>query len=609
MKRARSPRIIAALIAALVLLAVLGVLFAVRRAPNAEMMATAAYPSPTPVAVGLSAVLERPAVSDPPTQVEEGSLIFWGVCMACHGNEGQGLTDEWRATAFGEDKDCWTSKCHASNHPPQGFEFPRLVPALAGGGRLGRFASAQQLYDYIVAMMPWWNPGSLTQAQAWQVTAYILKLNGTLPDGIMLGGTVGSAVPVQRALSVPANDTKLALIFAGLLALAMLGVVLREALSLQPISASPELGREIQPRSPARRPSFVNHLHPPSIPALQARWRHTLGAGGLAIFLSLVLLATGLLEMFYYVPTPEKAALSIETIQSFVPFGALVRNLHYWAAQLLVIVAAVHLLRIIFTAAYAAPRRFNFLLGMFTFVFLLLLDFTGYVLRWDEGIRWALTAGTNLLSSIPVIGLRAYSFVVGAAQIGPATVVRFYAWHIFALSSAAAVIIVWHVFRVRRDGGIAAPPPLPMDGLELTRQPDGTSTRTRITRTELLRREVLAMFIAGILLLLLAIFIPAPLAAPLQGTPTLDTDTRAPWFFLWVQQLLKLGDPFLLGVLLPVVILIVVTLIPYVLPAPSRQELGRWFPASGRLAQFVVSLLAIIIIALTLLALMPTSNA
>jgi quinol-cytochrome oxidoreductase complex cytochrome b subunit len=229
-------------------------------------------------------------------------------------------------------------------------------------------------------------------------------------------------------------------------------------------------------------------------------------------------------------------------------------------------------------------------------------------LRWDEGIRWALTAGTNLLSSIPVIGLRAYSFVVGAAQIGPATLVRFYAWHIFALSSAAAVIILWHVFRVRRDGGIAAPPPLPMDGLELTRRPDGTSTRTRITRTELLRREVLAMFIAGILLLLLAIFIPAPLAAPLQGTPTLDTDTRAPWFFLWVQQLLKLGDPFLLGVLLPVVILIVVMLIPYVLPAPSRQELGRWFPASGRLAQIVVSLLAIIIIALTLLALIPTSN-
>ena len=80
------------------------------------------------------------------------------------------------------------------------------------------------------------------------------------------------------------------------------------------------------------------------------------------------------------------------------------RNLHYWAAQFLVIVALVHLLRVIFTGAYAPPRRFNYLLGMGLLVLAVLLDFTGYVLRWDEGIRWALVAGTNLVKSIPLIG-------------------------------------------------------------------------------------------------------------------------------------------------------------------------------------------------------------
>jgi len=130
-------------------------------------------------------------------------------------------------------------------------------------------------------------------------------------------------------------------------------------------------------------------------PAKQARWRYTLGAGGTAIFLMLVLGATGILEMFYYIPTPEQAAQSIQTISYLVPFGGLVRNLHFWAAQLFLIVTAVHLARVVFTGSYAPPRRFNYLLGMALFVFAILLDFTGYILRWDEGIQWALIVGTN----------------------------------------------------------------------------------------------------------------------------------------------------------------------------------------------------------------------
>jgi len=531
--------------------------------------------------------LDPPIVSEPPTQLDQGALLFWGVCMACHGNHGQGLTDDWRELAFGEDKDCWTSKCHASNHPPQGFEFPHTVPALVGGGKLGRFTSAQQLYDYTYAMMPWWNPGSLTPEKAWQVTAYLLKMNDTLPAGIPLDGKVASAIPVHRKVSAPPNDATLALILAAALAAIMLGWLAQEMLR-RPLPADLAAGAASKGRLP--RPNFVYHLHPPSIPAAQSRWRYTLGAGGLAVFLMLVLGATGLLEMFYYIPTPELAPVSVETIHFFVPLGALVRNLHYWSAQLLVIVAAVHLLRVVFTGAYARPRRFNFLLGLGLFVLALLLDFTGYVLRWDEGIRWALTAGTNLLSSIPWIGPRLYEFVVGSSVISPSTLVRFYTWHIYALSAAAAFVLVWHLFRVRRDGGIAAPPPTL------------TETPVRITRFDLVKREVLGMFLAGIALLLLATFLPAPLGAPIRGTPTLETDTRAPWFFLWVQQLLKLGDPFLLGVLAPVVVLGLLALIPYALPAPAKEELGRWFPRRGRIAQVLVAVIVLVILVLTALA-------
>jgi menaquinol-cytochrome c reductase cytochrome b subunit len=152
------------------------------------------------------------------------------------------------------------------------------------------------------------------------------------------------------------------------------------------------------------RPSFLHHLHPPTIPARQARLRYSLAAGGLAVFLSMILLVTGLLELFYYIPTPDQAATSIQTLTFLVTYGGLVRNLHYWSAQFLVIVTLIHLLRVIFTGAYAAPRRFNYLLGMGLLVLAVLLDFTGYVLRWDEGIHWALVTGTNLVKSIPLIG-------------------------------------------------------------------------------------------------------------------------------------------------------------------------------------------------------------
>ena len=339
------------------------------------------------------------------------------------------------------------------------------------------------------------------------------------------------------------------------------------------------------------RPNFFHHLHPPTIPAAQARWRYTLGTGGTAVFLVLVLSITGILEMFFYIPTPQEAALSIQTISYLVPFGGLVRNLHYWAGQLLLVVSGVHLLRVVFTGAYARPRRFNYLLGLALFVFILLLDFTGYILRWDQGIQWALVVGTNLVKAIPWVGDSLYQLLVGGAQPGGATLIRFYTWHVFGLMVGAAVLLAWHVFRLRRDGGIAVPP---------------RKLRTsiaRISRFELVRREALAMLLTSAGLLLLSAFVPAPIAPAMTDvTAPLPGDTHAPWFFLWVQQLLKWGDPFLLGVLVPVLLLALLGLIPYLLPQPAEHELGRWFPKSNRLAQILLAVITLLIVLFILLA-------
>jgi quinol-cytochrome oxidoreductase complex cytochrome b subunit len=226
----------------------------------------------------------------------------------------------------------------------------------------------------------------------------------------------------------------------------------------------------------------------------------------------------------------------------------------------------------------------------------LLLDFTGYVLRWDEGIRWALIAGTNLLGSMPSIGSTLVRFISGSIEPGPAMLIRFYAWHIFGLSILGVIMIVWHIFRVRRDGGISVPPPA-------YRQ-----DTNRITRIELFRREIIAMLFAGGILVLIATFIQAPIAQPMNVLLVSLTESRAPWFFLWVQELLKLGEPFIWGILVPVVFLILLAIIPYIFPKLSDAEAGIWFPRSGRPAQIFAGIILAIVITLSILALIPINT-
>ena len=342
------------------------------------------------------------------------------------------------------------------------------------------------------------------------------------------------------------------------------------------------------------RPSFFHHLHPPTIPARQSRLRYTLGAGGLSVYLALVLGLTGILEMFYYIPTPREAGPSVQIITYLAPYGALIRNLHYWAAQLLVVIGTLHMLRVIFTGAYIPPRRFNYLLGLTLLLLALMLDFSGYILRWDEGVRWALTAGTNLVKSIPVAGPSLYLMVMGSSQPGQATLTRFHAWHIFGLVIVFIIVGSWHIFRVRRDGGIAVPPP------------ESRRDTARITRFELARREGLAALIASVVLLLMATLLPAPIAPAMTDISAHIADSRAPWFFLWVQQLLKYGDAFWMGVVIPAGVLLFFILLPYILPAPRPEDLGQWFPRRSRLAQILTALIGLAILSLTILAAWPT---
>jgi len=536
---------------------------------------------PTPTPMVIDPRMDQPVMPDDPSRADLGALVYWQYCLACHADQGHGLTEEFRQMAYGEDMNCWQSKCHATNHPQPGFIFPRTVPPVVGPGTLKRFVTASDLYEYLLAKMPYYKFDMLLELPEddyWNVTAYLLRMNSVLPVESEIAPQQAAFIPVHLPIRSHTEEGVVQIVIIGSLTLVVIGALVgnRWRGDLRPVT----------------RPNFIHHLHPPSIPLPQARWRYTLGAGGLATFLLLVIIITGILEMFFYIPTPEEAGRSVQIITFAVPYGGLVRGLHFWSAQALVVVAAVHLLRVIFTGAYVQPRRFNYLLGLSLFVLALLLDFTGYVLRWDEGIRWALTVGTNLLKTIPFIGGQLYAFVVGGEQPGLSTLTRFYAWHIFGLTAILLGIFTWHIFRVRRDGGISAPP------LE-----EGRDAR-RISRFELVRREVLAALLAVIILILLSALVPAPIGMPIQDVNGAKlSDSRAPWFFLWVQQMLRFGDAFWLGVFLPLGFLAALAALPYIFPRLPGDQQGRWLPRAGRAAQVLAALLILAWLVLTLVEL------
>jgi cytochrome c len=146
--------------------------------------------------------LARPTLPAQPNQADLGSQVYYYVCMACHGDQGQGLTPEWIASWEIGDRPCWQSRCHASNHPPEGFKLPEYIPAVVSPAVIGRFANALELHDYLVQSMPWQAPGTLTAEEYWQLTAYLVRENGIDPGPLPLNPGNASKVGLRPAVQV-----------------------------------------------------------------------------------------------------------------------------------------------------------------------------------------------------------------------------------------------------------------------------------------------------------------------------------------------------------------------------------------------------------------------
>src|SRR5499433_1477002 len=219
------------------------------------------------------------------------------------------------------------------------------------------------------------------------------------------------------------------------------------------------------------------HLHPAKINRDAVRYSYTWGMGGITFYLFIVLTFTGVLLMFYYHPSKVQAFRDVLYLEHDVPFGKLLRNMHRWAAHLMVIAVELHMLRVFLTGSYKKPREFNWNVGVILLVLTLLLSFTGYLLPDDQLGFWAVTVGTNMARATPFLGhegpfgaqlgMTPYNDVrfglLGGSIVDANALLRSYIWHCIAIPTIVSVLLAVHFWRVRKDGGISGPAPVQLE--------------------------------------------------------------------------------------------------------------------------------------------------
>src|SRR5258708_15304301 len=200
------------------------------------------------------------------------------------------------------------------------------------------------------------------------------------------------------------------------------------------------------------------HLDQVKVSRQAMKITYTWCMGGISFFLFLLLTITGVFLMFYYVPDTTSAYNNINQLSSVVSFGHIVRNMHRWAAHLMVVSVTLHMIRVFYHGAYKPPREFNWVVGVLLFFVTLFLSFTGYLLPWDQIAIWAITVGTNLAPYVPLLGDASYKVLVGGSAVGQATLIRFYVGHVILLPLAGGLLIPVHFWRIRKDRGEAGHP-------------------------------------------------------------------------------------------------------------------------------------------------------
>lgn len=307
--------------------------------------------------------------------------------------------------------------------------------------------------------------------------------------------------------------------------------------------------------------NLVLHLHPRKVKLSTLDFKLTFGLGGMAALLIVIQIFTGLLLKFHYVPSPNGAYDSVLNINNNLLFGKLAHNIHHWSAILLLWITFLHMLRVLFTSAFRKPRHATWIFGIILLVLVVLSNFTGYLLPWDQLSYWAVTVVTSLLEYIPFAGGAAREILLGGNEVGSATLSNFFNLHTGIIPLIMIILMGYHFWRIRRAGGVIVP--------------ESSKDSPMVdTQPNLVARELVVALVLMATLLVLSIIFDAPVRE--RANPSFSPNpAKAPWYFMGLQELLIHFHPFFAVVVFPVIIVTFSLWLPFIKYYDNNH--GIWF--------------------------------
>ncbi len=353
------------------------------------------------------------------------------------------------------------------------------------------------------------------------------------------------------------------------------------------------------PRVKPHTEGFWFHIRPTFYHEAVTTLYPTFRLGYMSALFFLIEIITGIILMVFYTPSPERAFTNMIDILTNVPFGQFMRDLHRLGAELMVIIVTLHMWRTFVTASYKAPRQFTWFTGAVLLIITMFLSFSGYLLPWDQLAFWAVTIGTSMADAAPLVGREVNLLLRGAPDIGAGGLLRFYLMHVLLFPAIGIVFLFVHYYKVVRYG-ISLPPEMEPIGEDNARK---VPPEKRVNfLPDIATNEIMYAAVAiAILALSCATWYHAPLETHSNPQVT-PLHTVAPWYFYWLQGFLKIPhlipiplipeawnaalDTFmaanfgltpkmLWGILIPPLIIVLVLVIPYIDPNPSRRYKDR----------------------------------
>jgi ubiquinol-cytochrome c reductase cytochrome b subunit len=312
-------------------------------------------------------------------------------------------------------------------------------------------------------------------------------------------------------------------------------------------------------------------------------WFYVIGAS--LVFIFTLQMVSGIFLALYYAPTPDHAYASVKFIQNEAPFGSFVRGMHHWGASFMMVLVALHMLRVVVFGAYKKPREIVWLLGVGLIALVGGFAFTGYLLPWDQKAYWATVVGTNVAGTAPVVGGLLLRIVRGGTELGNLALSRFFAVHTYILPWSLAILAGLHIYLLERAGAGGT-----------WNAAKRTPERAEPLFPNQIFRDSIFILIVFIALASFAVMFPAPLEP--QADPTDSTyNPRPEWYFYFVFQMLRIfeGKFEIVGtIILPTIAIIALILLPFLDRDPERSPGKRKIMMTiAGLAVVTVSILTI----------------